>query len=136
MNVSASPKREDTTMPTNIVIPERPPGVSDDELSEVIEAAFASYRLSPDPLNSRFPATGLAGLAQLLTQIMTQIEREMAQIARFRRNHPDANDEARAAFCNRLEARRPDPLGDMRRARKARLAEERKQKAERHRSAK
>ena len=102
----------------------------------MIEAAFASHRLSPDPLNSRFPATGLAGLAQLLTQIMTQIEREMAQIARFRRNHPDANDEARAAFCNRLEARRPDPLGDMRRARKARLAEERKQKAERHRSAK
>jgi hypothetical protein len=127
---------KDTTMLTNIAIPERAPGVSDDELSEVIEAAFASYRLSPDPLYSRFPATGLAGLAQLLTQIVTQIEHEMAAIARFRRDHPDADDEARDAFYKRLEAKRPDPLGDMHRARKARLAAERKQKAECRRSAK
>jgi hypothetical protein len=122
-------------MPTNIAIPKRAPGVSNDELSEVIEAAFASYRLSPNPLNSRFPASGLAGLAQLLTQIMTQIEHEMAAIARFRRDHPHADDEVRDAFYERLEAKCPDPLGDMRRSRKSRLAEERKQGAERRRSA-
>jgi hypothetical protein len=121
-------------MPT-ITIPERALGVSDDELSAVIEAAFVSYRLAPAPTNSRFPATGLVGLAQLLAQIMTQIEREMAAIARFRRNHPGADDETRNAFYKRLEAKRPDPLGDMRRARKARFTEERKQKAERRRSA-
>ena len=67
-------------------------------MEECKDTTIASCRVSPDRLYSRFPATGLAGLAQLLTQIMAQIEQDMAAIARFRRDHPDADHEARDAF--------------------------------------